>query len=214
MRKTLAEYGPEALAAWHDFVERARLTQAQAAQFEQYACALLTWNETMNLTAITEIPALLRDHFQDSLALSQFISLEHEYVCDVGSGGGFPGIPLKIMHPDVPMVLLEVNTKKIKFLTTMVQELALHECEVCTLDWRTFIHKGPYPITLFIARASLKPEELLRVFARGSSYAHATVVYWASALWQPTADEARFIVREEAYEVGEKKRRLIFFRKK
>lgn len=211
---SLEKYGKEAVAAWHSFVQDYSLTPLQAQQFEQYAVSLLAWNEKMNLTAITDIPRLLDDHFRDSLSLTNYVQFSaDDWICDVGSGGGFPGIPIKIMFPHLRVVLLEVNSKKIIFLRAMIEQLGLDSTEVCTLDWRTFVHKAPYPITYFLARASLRPDELIRIFARGSFYASATLVYWASATWELGDTEAPYFVREESYMVGVKKRRLIFFQK-
>lgn len=207
------KYGPVIVRAWHEFVMHEQLTPEQADAFEQYALLLLAWNEVMNITTITDIPLLLKDHFQDSLRLLSFLTLtNHDYLCDVGTGGGFPGIPLAIMRPDVSIVLLEVNTKKVRFLNTVVETLGLKNVAVCTLDWRTFIRKAPYPITLFVARASLRPDELTRIFKPGSVYKQARLIYWASRGWKLEEKEALFFEKEERYTIGNKERRLIFFK--
>lgn len=207
------KYGPTINQAWHQFVEEEKLSVEQAHAFEQYALLLLAWNDIMNITTITDIPVLLKDHFQDSLHLAHVMPFTaRDWICDVGSGGGFPGIPLKIMHPDLPIVLLEVNTKKIRFLNTVIATLGLRHIEVCSLDWRTFIRKAPYPITLFLARASLRPDELMRIFRPGCVYKHARLVYWASRTWELGAKEAAFLEKEERYDIGNKHRRLLFFK--
>jgi len=207
------KYGPQIYAAWHQFVDQERLSVTQAHAFEQYALLLLAWNDIMNITTITDIPVLLKDHFQDSLHVLPFLSLqETSFVCDVGSGGGFPGIPLKIMRPEIPMVLLEVNTKKHRFLNTVITTLGLQNIEVCALDWRTFIRKAPYPVTHFVARASLRPDELVRIFKAGCAYKQAELIYWASRAWQMGDKEKPFFVREESYDIGNKHRRLLFFK--
>jgi 16S rRNA (guanine(527)-N(7))-methyltransferase RsmG len=207
------KYGPKIYQAWHQFVSQEQLTVAQAQAFEQYTLLLLAWNDIMNITTITDIPILLKDHFQDSLRLAQFLPLtDRDWFCDVGSGGGFPGIPLKIMYPDVPMVLLEVNNKKARFLNTVIETLGLKGIEVCTLDWRTFIRKAPYPITVFVARASLRPDELIRIFKPGCAYKHAQLVYWASKNWELGTKEVPFLEKEERYDIGNKHRRLLFFK--
>lgn len=207
------KYGTKISQAWNAFVDQEQLTVAQAHAFEQYAHLLLAWNDVMNITTITDIPVLLRDHFQDSLRFGDHVSLTaNDWVCDVGTGGGFPGIPLKIMHPDVHMILLEVNHKKVQFLNTVIATLGLEGIEVCTFDWRTFVRKAPYPITLFVARASLRPDELVRIFKPGSAYKHADLVYWASRNWELGDKEAPFFAKEEQYDLDDKHRRLIFFK--
>lgn len=207
------KYGPDIYHAWHQFVIDEQLTVKQAHAFEQYLLLLLAWNDAMNITTITDIPVLLKDHFQDSLRILSYVNVtSHDMICDVGSGGGFPGIPIAIMRPDIPIVLLEVNNKKVRFLNTVIATLGLTHVQVCTLDWRTFIRKAPYPITLFIARASLRPDELVRIFKPGCVYKHAYLVYWASRTWELEAKEKIFFEKEERYDIGNKQRRLIFFK--
>ncbi len=211
---SFATWGKNAVTAWEHFVANERLTSEQAEKFKLYSLELLSWNEKKNLTAITDVPTLLADHFQDSLAVTKFVQfVSSDALCDVGSGGGFPGIPLAIMHPELPVVLMEVNLKKVAFLQAMKEKLALKNIEISSLDWRTFLRKAPNPVTYFVARASLKPDELVRVFKPGSAYNQSMLVYWASAQWQPEGDEKQFLTREESYTVNHKKRRLIFFQK-
>src|SRR5438105_1844085 len=98
---------------WLSFVQTNHLNEQQANQFKSYLSLLLEWNERFNITAITDPQKIVLDHFQDSLALTQFIDRSMiKGIADIGSGGGFPGIPLKIVLPDMPVVLIEVNSKK------------------------------------------------------------------------------------------------------
>lgn len=198
--------------AWLGFAQKETLSAHQQEQFKHFAYQLLAWNERMNLTAITDLNLLIRDHFEDSLAVRKFVPLnESEGICDVGSGGGFPGIPLKITNPQNFMVLLEVNQKKVSFLNTMIAELQLTNIEVVSLDFRTFVRKGSYDISYFLARASLRPDELIRVFSGDSSYKKSTVIYWASSSWQIGEKEKKYLKKEETYTLDHKQRKLYFF---
>lgn len=198
--------------AWLQFVGQEELTEKQAAQFKCYISLLRAWNKRVNLTRITIISAILTRHFQDSLRVAKFIDISSQKrVCDVGTGAGFPGVPINIMYPDVPMVLLEVNQKKIAFLQELIKELELKNCVVCDLDWRTFLRQAPYEVDLFLARASLKSDELMRMFKPGCSYKDAQLIYWASRKWESGEKEAPFLIKKERYIVDHEERYYAFF---
>ncbi len=105
------------------------LTDVQLAQFEQYYDGLIEKNKVMNLTAITEREDVILKHFIDSLALAGYVKLwEKEYkIIDVGTGAGFPGIPLKIAFPNLQVTLFDSLNKRIKFLQEMIDTLKLKE---------------------------------------------------------------------------------------
>ena len=109
------------------------LSPSQVDQFRRYRDELLAWNRTMNLTSITKPDDVETLHFLDSLSvvagLSEGIAGAGKLV-DVGSGGGFPGIPLKLAHPDLHLTLIESTAKKARFLTHLVRELGLESVEV------------------------------------------------------------------------------------
>ena len=79
------------------------------------------------------------------------------------------------------------------------------------MDWRTFLRKTDEPIELFVSRASLHTDELMRMFKPSCPYNNRQLVYWASVEWQITKQEEPFFEREIEYMVKTKKRRLIFF---
>ena len=102
------------------------LTEKQTEQFLEYYKLLIEWNEVMNLTAITEFEEVLSKHFVDSCALGKAVSMEGEKrLLDVGTGAGFPGIPLKIVYPELEVVLLDSLNKRVKFLNAVIENLGL-----------------------------------------------------------------------------------------
>src|SRR5579872_4918213 len=104
------------------------LTAHQAEQLQKYEAFLVEWNEKFNLTAIVESDKIAQYHFYDSLAISRYVDFSQiKVAADVGTGAGFPAIPLKIMFPHIKMVLIEVNSKKRTFLEYVAQELGLEE---------------------------------------------------------------------------------------
>ncbi|KAF1303989.1 16S rRNA (guanine(527)-N(7))-methyltransferase RsmG [Enterococcus saccharolyticus] len=102
------------------------LSQEQMTQFERYYELLVEWNEKMNLTAITEKKEVYLKHFYDSITLALSVSFdETASLCDVGSGAGFPSIPLKIVFPELKVTIVDSLNKRITFLQTLVNELGL-----------------------------------------------------------------------------------------
>lgn len=100
------------------------LSDQQLAAFERYAELLVEWNQKMNLTAITEPEEIAVKHFVDSLMLLKYIDLpENGSLIDVGTGAGFPGIPIKIYSPSVRVTLLDALNKRINFLDAVSKEL-------------------------------------------------------------------------------------------
>ncbi|HWQ57549.1 MAG TPA: 16S rRNA (guanine(527)-N(7))-methyltransferase RsmG [Clostridia bacterium] len=101
-----------------------RANAEQAARFTRYCALLVEWNEKMNLTAITEPEEIVAKHFADSLLPMELIPKNARCI-DVGTGAGFPGVPLMIMRPDLSMTLLDSLNKRLVFLETLLKELNL-----------------------------------------------------------------------------------------
>lgn len=96
-----------------------------AARFESYFDYLSERNKVMNLTAITGMEDVARLHFLDSAALLRFADMENKTVIDVGTGAGFPGLPLKIAEPSIELTLLDSLQKRVDFLSETCEKLAL-----------------------------------------------------------------------------------------
>lgn len=106
------------------------LTEKQIKQFIDYKDMLLEWNEKFNLTAITDEREIILKHFVDCLAISAGAELAGKKIIDVGTGAGFPGVPVKIAFPDTQMTLLDSLNKRITFLEELKNKLGL-ENVVC-----------------------------------------------------------------------------------
>lgn len=106
-----------------------KLTKLQVEQFIQYYEMLIEWNKVINLTTIVEFDDVVVKHFVDSVYLSKLIVLDDQSIIDVGTGAGFPGIPLKILYPDLKIVLLDSLNKRIKFLELIVDKLGFKDVE-------------------------------------------------------------------------------------
>jgi 16S rRNA (guanine527-N7)-methyltransferase len=104
---------------------RLSVTDTQVQCIQQYMSLLLKWNEAINLTAIRDPLEILYRHFCESMFAAAVVSLDNGRLADVGSGGGFPGLPLKILRPELEVFLVESNVKKATFLAEAVRDLGL-----------------------------------------------------------------------------------------
>ena len=117
------------------------LNENQEDDFYKYMELLLEWNEKINLTAITDPKEILLKHFIDSITISKYIE-KKDKVLDIGTGAGFPGIPLKIINKENEFTLLDSLNKRITFLNDVIQKLNLEK--ICAIHGRAeeFIKKS------------------------------------------------------------------------
>lgn len=105
------------------------LTEKQKDQFNKYYKLVTYWNERINLTAISDEDEFYTKHFYDSIATSFYYDFSNiKSICDVGSGAGFPSIPLKIIYPHLEVTIVDSLNKRIKFLNLLSEELGLENC--------------------------------------------------------------------------------------
>ena len=106
-----------------------RFSVEQMEQFYKYMNLLIEWNEKMNLTAIIEPNEIILKHFIDSITILKYIK-DNSTVVDVGTGAGFPGIPLSIMNPTLKITLVDSLNKRLIFLQEVINELDLKNVEL------------------------------------------------------------------------------------
>jgi 16S rRNA (guanine527-N7)-methyltransferase len=107
-----------------------QINRGKIDQFGIHAAELLKWSQKTNLTAISDPLEIAVKHFLDSIAPARFIP-PNTSLLDVGSGGGFPGIPLKIMIPSLSVMLIDASRKKVSFLKHVIRRLGLINIEAC-----------------------------------------------------------------------------------
>ena len=105
------------------------LTDKQLDQFNKYYELLIKWNEVMNLTAITKFEDVCKLHFVDSISASKYFDFSNKAysLIDIGTGAGFPGVPLKIVFPNLNVTLFDSLNKRLKFLDEVINSLGLNE---------------------------------------------------------------------------------------
>lgn len=153
------------------------LTPRQKEQFDRYYELLVERNKVMNLTGITDYDEVNLKHFTDSLTIVRLKDMSKIYtMIDVGTGAGFPGIPIKIVFPHIKIVLLDSLNKRLKFLNDVIGELNLEEIE--TLHGRAEDHakkmeyreKFDLCVSRAVANLSTLSEYCLPFVKRGGSF--------------------------------------------
>ncbi len=138
------------------------LTQRQAGLLSLHIQLMLEWNLRLNLTRITGREEIIVKHLLDSILPAKFLP-SSGYALDVGTGAGFPGIPLKIVYPDLQMVLLDSSRKKVSFLTAVAAALGLKGIRVLHGRWQDFPkveeHAGKFELITMRA-LRLEPEHI------------------------------------------------------
>lgn len=150
----------EELAKIHLFI-----TDEQMSQFQKYCALLKEWNEKINLTAITDEEEIIEKHFYDSLRSAEVFSYDDQSLLDVGSGAGFPGIPLKIMFPNLFVTLLEPTGKRVNFLNEVIQSLSLKQIVTINMRAEDYVKKARSYYDIVTARAVSQLSTLVELCA-------------------------------------------------
>jgi 16S rRNA (guanine527-N7)-methyltransferase len=141
-----------------EFAPFGALSESQLHLLELHYQLLLRWNKKLNLTRITDLRESVQLHYCESLYLAQFLPRQPLKIMDVGSGAGFPGIPIAIYRPDCMVDLVESHQRKAVFLTEAVRHLSLSNVRVVAK--RAEDVAGPYD---WVVSRAVKPADVLRL---------------------------------------------------
>ena len=133
----------------------------QLKQLDIYYHLLKEENKKYNLTSITDESSVYLKHFYDSLTIIKSIDIKNEYICDIGSGAGFPGIVLKIVFPDIKIDLLDATLKKCNFLNLVISTLNLENIYVLNKRAEEYSHECREKYDIVVSRAVAPLKHLL-----------------------------------------------------
>lgn len=137
------------------------ITKEQLNQLSIYYNILLEENKKYNLTAITSEQDVYLKHFYDSLTIVKSVKLTNQYICDIGTGAGFPGMVIKILFPNTKIDLLDSTSKKCYFLNLVINKLNLKDITVINARAEEYSHKVRNKYDLVVSRAVAPLKHLL-----------------------------------------------------
>ena len=179
----------------------------QVLQIQQYINILLSWNDKVNLTAIRDPLEILYRHFCESMFAGTSVPIERGRLADVGTGAGFPGLPLKILRPGLQVFLIESSIKKATFLAEVIRTLGLKEVQVLVRRYEE-LGEEIAPVDFVCARA-------LGEFPTFLDWAHREhlgakeVVLWIGSQDVPNILKSRTFEWREPIRVPNSLRRLL-----
>jgi 16S rRNA (guanine527-N7)-methyltransferase len=172
--------------------------EIHAEQFMRYLAHLIEWNKKINLTAIIDPKDIIIKHFIDSLvALVATSFVQNSVVLDVGSGGGFPGIPLKIMRSDIRLILVEPIQKKCSFLNSVIGLLKLRDASTFYGTIEQYARQPIHHVDTVVVRA-LKYEEIRKHIPSLLTSKGKVVLYRTSAIENHEIGEEFHLLSETA----------------
>ena len=181
-----------------------QLNEEQINQFEKYMHLLVEWNEKMNLTAITQEEEVWEKHFYDSIM--PFSNIDFETMCDIGSGAGFPGIPVKIAFPHVHMTLVEPLQKRCRFLNEVKTQLNLENLDILNVRAEDLAKEKRECFDVVSARAVAKLSILLELCVPFVKMNRTMVALNAKkaidTLGVELVDEEKFMIEEDATRIN------------
>jgi 16S rRNA (guanine527-N7)-methyltransferase len=152
------------------------VNEQQIVYIQQYMKLLLAWNEKINLTAIRDPLEILYRHFCESMYAAVAVPVENGRLADVGSGAGFPGIPMKIIRPELHMFLVESNMKKATFLAEVLRTIELPDTKVLVSRYEE-LGEELMPLDYVCSRAVGEFEPFL-TWAASERVATKQVILW------------------------------------
>lgn len=181
------------------------ISLTQLEQFFLYKTALLDWNTRMNLTGIKDDRGIEIKHFADSISITSLIPTQIKIVIDIGTGAGFPGIPLAIMNPEVEVYLVESIGKKVSFLEHIEKTLNLRNTKIIHGRAEEFIMESlnsdknslPWSKTLLVARAVSSFDTLFNTIQSVYESRETNIMFQKSTL-AATAELAAFFEKQKA----------------
>jgi 16S rRNA (guanine527-N7)-methyltransferase len=141
-----------------------------------YIPLMLHWNRKMSLTTVTDPVEIVRFHFGESMFSAPILTKKNGRLADVGSGAGFPGIPLKLVEPALKVTLIESNAKKASFLSEVIRELKIEGVEVYRGSFEG-CDGGPLGFDYVTARALGRHDRLVR-WSRGEVNVGGRLILW------------------------------------
>lgn len=170
--------------------------------FRTYLDQLQAWNKLTNLTTIVAAEDIVVKHFIDSIVVLQFEDMRiGATLLDVGSGAGFPGIPLKIARPDLSLTLVEPSPKKASFLHFIVGCLKLEHTKVCNETFERFVDQPSVDSYEYITTRALRYDFVLGQCASVLHKAGKVLLYTSKPLYQSDVDPQWLIEKTRAFEL-------------
>lgn len=140
-----------------------KVTDEMILKFQKYLDLLMEWNQKINLTALKTEEEIIEKHFYDSLLMAEEIKFDDQSLLDVGTGAGFPGIPLKIVFEDLFVTLLEPTLKRVNFLDIVIKELGLRKIVTINKRAEDYVKDARSYYDLVTARAVSRLNMLLEL---------------------------------------------------
>jgi len=183
------------------------VSDSQVLQIQQYTRILLAWNEKINLTSIRDPLEILNRHFCECMYAASTVPVEHGRLADVGSGAGFPGLPLKIIRPGLQVFLIESNVKKATFLAEVIRDLGLAGARVLVSRYEELAEEVA-PLDFVCSRALGEFGPFLE-WAHSEKVAAKQVILWIGARDLPEIQKIQSWEWREPIPVPHSLRRLL-----
>jgi 16S rRNA (guanine527-N7)-methyltransferase len=186
---------------------RVQLAADQISKIREYVRLLLKWNQSVSLTSVVDPVEILARHFGESMFVSGLLPVENCRLADLGTGAGFPGLPLKISRPSLHLILIESNKRKCAFLSEVVRSLELKDVEVLPLRFEEIRPTSDFA-EIITARALGGLPEVLH-WAKASLTHQGHVTLWLGGEDTTKVSSAPGWIWQPAVKIPESQRRFI-----